>query len=90
VGLQEEFLDILDLAAIIDAQWNQHEALRGLQEILNPKNRADRTRWLVELNEARKLVAHPMRGNLGINERKAIQRAEEILFKWKELVNKSI
>lgn len=86
-GNQEDFLDILDLAAIIDFQWNQLVTFQVLQKILNPKNREERTRWLVELNEARKLVAHPTRGDVGDEERRAIQRTEEIVAKWIELSN---
>lgn len=81
-GDQEDFLDLLDFAAIIDSQWMQLDAMRPLHAIVAPKNREERVAWLVALNEARKIIAHPTRGELEKNHRKAIDRTEEILGLW--------
>lgn len=86
-GNQEDFLDLLDFAVIIDSRWNQDPSFQILQKVLNPKNRDERTNWLVALNEARKLVAHPIRGGVGSEERENISRAEQILSRWRELLD---
>ena len=88
-GNQEDFLDLLDLADILDKQWNNHHEFQVLGKVINPKSGKERTRWLTELNEARKFVAHPARGDVGTEERKALQRAEDIIAKWKEGVAKN-
>ncbi len=68
---QEVFLDLIDLRRIMDQLWNTTDDLQQLGVLLRPKTREDRTSWLVRLNEIRKIVAHPMRGELD-----EVQRAE--------------
>jgi len=89
-GQQADFLDLLDFAAIIDYRWNLDPSFQLLGKVLNPKNREERTKWLVALNEARKLVAHPIRGGVGSRERELIIRSEQVLCRWRELLEESL
>jgi FixJ family two-component response regulator len=81
-GAQEEFMDILDLAGLIDRNWTTIPTFQLLLDILHPRAKADRVSWIVRLNETRKLLAHPLRGELGPEDRTALARAEEIVGLW--------
>ena len=80
-GNQEEFLDLLDLAKIIDSLWGEEE-LGPLDKVLHPRNRAARTEWLSAVNEARKIVAHPLRGELSPAHLESVEAAERIMDAW--------
>lgn len=82
-GTQEEFLDLLDIVKILDARWNDIEEIHLLETVVRPSNRSERTRWLVEVNEARKVIAHPVRsGGLDDSHRRAIEAAEAVVEGW--------
>jgi CheY-like chemotaxis protein len=80
---QAEFLDLLDLADIIDKEWATPYG-KTLESVVKPKNKDERTRWLRALNEARKVVAHPVRGGLSDEHRRAIASAEAVLDAWRK------
>ncbi|WP_437332109.1 response regulator [Sorangium sp. So ce394] len=81
-GKQEEFLDLQDLAKLVEQYWGSIPAFGALERVVCPSNRAQRVDWLEQLNEARKLIAHPLWGNLDPNARKSIARAEDIVARW--------
>ena len=81
---QEEFLDLIDFREVIDKQWTNIAGFRRLEQILRPKTKDQRTRWLVELNDFRKVVAHPVRGTLGEGERRRLKEIRSIVRRWSD------
>lgn len=79
---QETFLDLLDLRKIINDNWNSDSLYTRLEDILKPKNKEARTKWLSSLNEIRKVVAHPMRGDLDESQRRELRAIEDIVTRW--------
>jgi CheY-like chemotaxis protein len=84
-GEQRQFVDILDYRAIIQACWSDSPRMQLLAVSLGKKgsvSKEERTKWLEQLNEARKVLAHPERGPLNAELRRAIDRAEAIVSAW--------
>jgi len=79
---QEAFLDLIDLKKIMDDHWNETDELKQLGQLLGAKTRGDRTNWLVRLNESRKVVAHPMRGDLDDAQRSELRDIEARIGSW--------
>ncbi len=80
-GKQEEYLDLLDLARVIDEFWSEEE-FRALEKVLKPKNRAARVSWIEQLNEARRVIAHPLRGDLSSQQLDSLCIAEDVIDRW--------
>ena len=79
---QEHFLDLIDLATILDSCWSETAEFRLLEPIVKPRNRKARTSWLAALNEIRRTVAHPVRGEPKSEDRKSLDSAEDIVSQW--------
>ena len=79
---QEVFLDLIDLKKIMEHHWNATDELKQLGQLLGAKTRDDRTSWLAHLNEIRKVVAHPMRGELDEAQRSELRDIEARIGPW--------
>jgi DNA-binding response OmpR family regulator len=80
-GTQEEYLDLIDLREIIDRLPRVRE-FELLEAIVKATKRDDRTRWLVDLNEIRKVVAHPIRKDVTSDQRKTLDSIESLVARW--------
>ena len=58
-GAREYYLDLIDYRMIIQANWSIFQTSLGYGKINGKDNK---TKWLVEINEARKIVAHASSG----------------------------
>jgi len=83
-GEQHQYLDLIDFKQIINAGWNEISDLRMLERVVKPRNKDDRTKWIVDLNEIRKVVAHPMRGDLSEEQRATLREIERIVNAWEK------
>lgn len=81
-GDQYEFMDLVDLREIIDQLWTKVPEFRHLEGIIGPKNRTERTSWIVHLNEIRQVAAHPVRGSLTDSMRHQLLEIEGIVRAW--------
>lgn len=77
---QHVFLDIIDFKKIIDALWADVPEFQRLSKIVGSSRH--RTSWLVRLNDARKIVAHPMRGELTSSQRVDLEHVASIVTTW--------
>lgn len=84
-GCQEEYLDLIDMRTIIDRNYKM-PSFELLDVIIRPRRREDRTKWLMDLNEIRKIVAHPVRNELSNEQRQNLEYYETTIRKWKELI----
>ncbi len=81
-GRQEDYLDLVDFAKLIDKLWNEDE-LKPLRNVHRVANREARTAWIGRLNEPRKIVAHPTRGDtISPDQMNAVSTAEGIVERW--------
>ncbi|CAA6825844.1 MAG: Unknown protein [uncultured Thiotrichaceae bacterium] len=53
------YLTLIDIKAIIEANWNLFSS--AMEEVSSFQGKAKATRWIVEINEKRKLWAHPLK-----------------------------
>ena len=81
---QEEFLDLIDFREVIDKQWTRISDFRLLEKIVRPRTRDERTRWLVDLNNLRKVIAHPVRGSLDDVQRETLKHVNDIVQAWSD------
>ncbi len=86
-GEQDEFFDLLDLAEVIKARWLELEIFRALGVVLNPRTTEDRVKWLIRLNQVRQIIAHPVRGELESQHREVLDRADDIVTRWADLLD---
>jgi len=80
-GRQEEFLDLMDLRAIVDDNPTFPE-FWCLDKAVPCGRRADRTKWMVELGHIRNLLAHPVRREISEKERHRLAEIEGIVRRW--------
>jgi len=88
-GAQEDFLDLLDYATLIEKYWGALPIFQSLEKLLNAKTRDDRTRWLKAANEARRVIAHASRGELSSELRQALGYAESIVSRWSGMLSQN-
>lgn len=84
-GAQEGYLFLIDLRSILD-HLKSVDLVQVLDQVVRPTRREDRTRWIVDLNELRKPVAHPIRDPLSGTDREKLDRVEDIVLRWSQTV----
>ena len=84
-GRQEDYLFLIDLRSILDG-LRSVDLVQALDEVIRPTRREERTRWIAELNAIRRPVAHPIREPLSPEDRNKLNRIEEIISRWSEIV----
>jgi len=83
----EECLFLIDYRTIIVHLWNQSVEFSKLHWLSNFEHPKMATKWLVELNELRRVIMHPTRGNLTRIQRYRLREIREIFLKWKEALS---
>lgn len=82
-GEQEDFLDVLDYATLIKQYWGKRDELKELERVLTPRRAEDRIQWLIEFNDARRVVAHATRGEINQQQSLALTRAADVMREWR-------
>jgi FixJ family two-component response regulator len=85
-GAQEEYLDLIDLREIIDEN-PEVEAFSVLDRVVSRGNRRERAKWLVQLNEIRQVLMHPVRAaEITPQQRAALGEIEAIVSRWQQFL----
>lgn len=85
-GTQDGYLFLIDLRTILD-HLKSVDLVQALDQVVRPARRDDRTRWIVDLNELRRPVAHPIRDPLSGMDREKLDLVETIVRRWSVIVN---
>lgn len=85
-GKQEDYLFLIDLRSILDA-LRSVDLVQALDGVVRPSRREDRTRWIADLNDIRKPLAHPIREPLSQQDRDKLDRIEDIVSRWSKIVH---